>query len=683
MQSLARVLILSISCSMLSLLLPLAASAQIRILAPNGGERFRVGSSTTIRWAGVEPTDTVTLEYSIDNGANWNLITNRGLGLQHAWTSIPNTPSDFCLMRATTKPTVGDSVKWLRSAPTPLAFPQAIHYAEFSPDGTRVIGGGAEGDVFIWDSFTGQLITSFSVEKRADFPSPPAPAGITLISCIRYSPDGRFFATISPLPGNTGSTIRIFDAATNAEVRRWVQNEGFFGSSSASCDYSPDGTRLLVTGTGGGRVYTVADGSLVTQLKGYIITGTTGSMGDGDWNSTGTAIIGISSGAPIPEYILSNPVTGDVINSYPFPAYDILNSVRFNPDGTRFISTAVDGITHVHDVATGTEVLSLNNYDRFPNAAEYSSDGRFFATAGQDNGSPNWKLKLYDAATGAFVRTVGAIGNGMRNLAFSPDGARILVSCIDGVRIFQSPQSSPGQSDVSDSLWSIFVTSGEFVVVRAGTVTASQGELVDVPIIIDNPGTALGAGATRIDLTLRYNVSLLDPTGSTPRGTHDPVERSIPLSFPLTSSTDTLLGMLHFKAALGNDSTTILDLSNATANTASLTVIEEDGLFRLRDLCYEGGARLLNPNGTVGLKIVARDARSSWADADLETIEEGRTELELVDINGRLIRSYINGEAPSGRWRMRIDLGDVPTGRYFLVLRTRTVQKIVRLEVAR
>ena len=51
-----------------------------RIIAPNGGERFRVVSAATIRWDGVAPADTVTLEYSIDNGATWSLI--RGMSYE-------------------------------------------------------------------------------------------------------------------------------------------------------------------------------------------------------------------------------------------------------------------------------------------------------------------------------------------------------------------------------------------------------------------------------------------------------------------------------------------------------------------------------------------------------------------------------------------------------------------------
>ena len=656
-------------------------TAQLHLIAPNGGERFRVGSSTTIRWEGTAASDTVTLEYSTDNGATWNTITDRATGLQYSWSPVPNTPSERCLMRVSTKSTVGDSVLWLKRTKPGFFLPDAVHWAEFSPDGTKVLGGGVEGDAYIWDSFTGALLQVITVETGT-FPSRP---GITRISRARYSPDGRFFATISPIEARTGSTVRIFDAASGAKVREWAQDEGAGASTSGACCYSPDGTRLLVAGLGGGKIYNVADGSLVATITGYSATSGTNteiaSMVDGDWRRDGSAIIGICNGSTglLPDFILSDPTGGAPTNTYRYPGIQIISSVRFSPDGGRFISTATDGNARIHDVASGAAIYTIHDYDRYPNWGEFSHDGVTFATAGQDNGSPNWKLRLYDATTGTFIRTVGAIGNGMNNLAYSPDDARILVSCIDGVRIFQSPQTTSGQSDRSDSLWAIFTTNGAAVTVTAGSVTARQGESVAIPITIDDPGGALGAGATKIDVALRYNATLLEPTGATPRGTIAGGDRTILLSLPITA--DTILAKLDFRAALGNDSTTVLDLAGATADIPTVTVAERDGLFRLSDLCREGGARLLNPDGHVALKIILHGG--DVAEAEIETIEGGRTELTLVDVEGREVRKVIDGELPTGRRRVPIDLTGVSPGRYFLLLRTPTVSKTATMEVVR
>jgi WD40 repeat protein len=577
-------------------------------------------------------------------------------------------------------------VLYLRSSRSTTGFPEAIHYAEFSPDGSRVIGGGAEGVVYIWDSFTGQVLTTINVESRANVPSPPAPPGITLISCVRYNPDGKSFATVSPLPTHTGAMIRIFDIATGAKLREWADDRTYNYPSSETCVYSPDGKRLMVTGVGGGKVFNVADGSEVSTLAGYSATTGTGSivasMNDGDWHPNGAEIVGVAStSSPVPEVIFSDPVTGAMLRSYTYTSTGSLTTVRYSPDGARFITTSSGGAARVYDAATGALIYDLHDYATFPTAGAFSHDGTRFATTGQDNGSPNWKMRLYDAATGSFIRQVGAIGSGMRSIGFSPDDSRILTACIDGVRIFHAPQATAGSSDVSDSLWTIYIDSNASVVVGAPLVTARQGDVIDVPISISDPGGALGAGATRVNLTLRYNATLLDPIESTPNGTVSGGERSIVLSFPIASAADTVLGVLRMKAALGNDSTTALDIIGVATDNPSVAATDRDGLFRLSDLCREGGARLVNPNGRVALKVVR--SAPGGIDVEIETIESGRTRLELCDAAGRAARSSLDGEAPAGRWTAHIELDDLPQGRYYLTLETPTVRKVVPVEVVR
>lgn len=72
----------------------------IRLLHPNGGERFVAGSDTVITWEGVQPSEVVTLEYSTDAGSTWMTVAGNARGLSHDW-NIPNTPSDQCLARVT------------------------------------------------------------------------------------------------------------------------------------------------------------------------------------------------------------------------------------------------------------------------------------------------------------------------------------------------------------------------------------------------------------------------------------------------------------------------------------------------------------------------------------------------------------------------------------------------------
>jgi VWFA-related protein len=74
-------------------------SPTLRVVHPNGGEKFAVGSDTVIRWEGISAKETVRLEYSTDNGASWNLLTNTATNLEYTWRNIPRPPSAQCLVR--------------------------------------------------------------------------------------------------------------------------------------------------------------------------------------------------------------------------------------------------------------------------------------------------------------------------------------------------------------------------------------------------------------------------------------------------------------------------------------------------------------------------------------------------------------------------------------------------------
>ena len=73
--------------------------AMLEVLSPNGGETWFVGSSHNITWTSQGLIANVKIEYSINAGANWNLIiastANNGT---YPWT-IPDTPSESSLVK--------------------------------------------------------------------------------------------------------------------------------------------------------------------------------------------------------------------------------------------------------------------------------------------------------------------------------------------------------------------------------------------------------------------------------------------------------------------------------------------------------------------------------------------------------------------------------------------------------
>lgn len=72
---------------------------RIEVTSPNGGESWIIGETYDITWISEKFTDNVTIEYSIDEGGEWDTVIanteNDGL---HSWI-IPDTPSDSCRVR--------------------------------------------------------------------------------------------------------------------------------------------------------------------------------------------------------------------------------------------------------------------------------------------------------------------------------------------------------------------------------------------------------------------------------------------------------------------------------------------------------------------------------------------------------------------------------------------------------
>lgn len=72
-------------------------AGELTVLTPNGGESLESGSEYNITWTS-SGLNNVIIEYSTDNGTNWQYIDKVPTGNgSYTWT-VPGTPSDVCLV---------------------------------------------------------------------------------------------------------------------------------------------------------------------------------------------------------------------------------------------------------------------------------------------------------------------------------------------------------------------------------------------------------------------------------------------------------------------------------------------------------------------------------------------------------------------------------------------------------
>ncbi|MBM2815455.1 MAG: type sorting protein [Ignavibacteria bacterium] len=235
----------------------------------------------------------------------------------------------------------------------------------------------------------------------------------------------------------------------------------------------------------------------------------------------------------------------------------------------------------------------------------------------------------------------------------------------------------------------IEITFDAFVGVEAGAtlqvgeVEAETGEVIDIPFYLRNAIDLQKAGVSGFTADLRYNASLLQSESSILQSelSTDGSERIVHLSFGISPKIDSTLEKYSFRAMLGNDSVTILKLENIKPKNGSAVFNAINGTFRLKNICREGGPRLITDKGKVALMQVRPNPAGESVEIEFETVEPGRTQLKLINTLGRIERILWDGEIGKGVHKIALDLMYIPNGTYFLILQTSYKTRNVRMDV--
>jgi hypothetical protein len=216
------------------------------------------------------------------------------------------------------------------------------------------------------------------------------------------------------------------------------------------------------------------------------------------------------------------------------------------------------------------------------------------------------------------------------------------------------------------------------------TIRAAPGELVEIPVYLRNAQNLNLAGATGFSSELRIHASLLAPFGNTPKGVITKGERTIVLdTLPLLADANGVLTKLQFIAMLGDREGTNLSLENTFAFKSNVTLSAIPGYFQLLDVCHEGGARLFQSVGKIGLLQNRPNPFNAMTLIDYEVIENGPTTLSVKDYLGRTVAILVDGIVSAGRHTAVFDATALESGTYFSVLRTPTAQRFKLMEVVK
>ncbi len=269
-----------------------------------------------------------------------------------------------------------------------------ITAAVFVLDGQRIVTGGADGLLKLWD---GQPILI-----RERLPKQNSP-----VRCLAFSPDGRVL-----LIG--GSDLLLLDIQGGTPIRRIPAHR----KEVLTAAFADDG-RCFVTGGQDG-VVRVWDG-WTAMLQREIAPGQgpvacLAIAGDG---------VHLVTGGSGPALRVWNAHTGEFLRTLDGHAGTVV-FVTGKRNGHQILSGATDGTIHLWDFITGTIVRTFSGLTGRSCCGTFSPDGRLVAAGGEHG-----RLLVWDAETGRLIREVRE-PHAILSVCFSSDGKRIATGDSDG-----------------------------------------------------------------------------------------------------------------------------------------------------------------------------------------------------------------------------------------------------------
>ncbi len=233
------------------------------------------------------------------------------------------------------------------------------------------------------------------------------------------------------------------------------------------------------------------------------------------------------------------------------------------------------------------------------------------------------------------------------------------------------------------------------------TIIGEPGQMVSIPIVLQEAESIAQVGATTFEAWIRFNASMLLPTelqfaGAGPKRTaasgqiveniidgEDRVLKVRITNDPLPAAPDTL-GSIDAVVLLGNALTTPVSFDSLKWIDGEVATTLTDGEFALEGYCDVGSNRLVRIEGGFGIKTVTPNPVESATEIQFETVENGPTTLEVYDIHGKKVSTLLDvPDLPVQAHIVHWNAEEISAGVYYAVLITPTQRSIKRLVLVR
>jgi len=302
--------------------------------------------------------------------------------------------------------------------------------AEFMPDGARVVASFGDGTARIWSPGASARPATFYGRQAAFSPDGSLIAavrlgGVSLVEAatgretLRYDGHGDLVSAAAFAPDGAW----VATASGDGTVKLWPTRRddaplhvGSLPGPLEHAEASPDGRYVLVVAPGIVWVFDTGSGRRVAGLPGR-----EGIVAGSHLSADGTRLAAVGRSGVVVWDIARQRVLCE-------PPYDgAVNAARFSPDGSQLVAAADDGTARLWNAATGAALRTLEGHADAVWDAEFSADGSLLVTASNDT-----TARVWDVATGAALAVLRGHGRGLYGATFSQDARRVVTTSADG-----------------------------------------------------------------------------------------------------------------------------------------------------------------------------------------------------------------------------------------------------------
>ena len=295
-------------------------------------------------------------------------------------------------------------------APSDIREPGSVLSLAFSPDGKTLASGSRDTTIRLWNVKTQKHKVTLNGHKGR-------------VTCLTFSPDGKTVASgASYTHWSSDSAIRLWDA-DSCRHKSTINTHSF----TYTVAFSPDNQTLASIGKDGiVHIWDIRTGELkrsLTHPKNQLRTLTVDpkvvfAPGERIIYDNKSGNIAIRNHITKSEKIL--------LQNY----HDEIRHIDISPDWNT-LAIQYYKTVRLYDIDTGTHKKTISGHAGHVDSMEFSSDGKLFATASEDN------IYLFDMKTGEQIATYTRDRRYQRFIhAFSPNG-KLLATTTKNPRLIQ------------------------------------------------------------------------------------------------------------------------------------------------------------------------------------------------------------------------------------------------------